>query len=243
MAGLQWPHCLDWCKRHIAVIEASMSEYPLSPDSWESLRIRLEVVYRELACLDLLGDFDDNESQALQLIGEALALLESRMNCRHGTQELSLYNAPVLYDGTIGRPRYDLGYDIHREQLEFLLSKKFSVTAVAALLNVSVRTVRRRMEDNGLYVRSLYSTLSNDELDSVVISIQSRFGLCGNRQMMGHLFALGITVQQERVRESQRRVDPGGCAMRRMVAINRRKYRVNGPLALWHIDGNHKLVR
>uniref|UniRef100_A0A1X7TAD6 Uncharacterized protein n=1 Tax=Amphimedon queenslandica TaxID=400682 RepID=A0A1X7TAD6_AMPQE len=174
MAGLQWPHCLEWCKRHLAVLEASMSEYPLSPDSWESLKIRLEVVYRELACLDLLGDFDDNESQALKLIGEALALLESRMNSIHGTQELSLYNTPILYDGTIGRPRYD----IRREQLEFLLSKRFTVTAVAALLNVSVRTVRRRMEDNGLYVRSLYSTLSNDELDSVVISIQSRFGLC-----------------------------------------------------------------
>ena len=60
------------------------------------------------------------------------------------------------------------------EQLEFLLSKKFPVTAVAAFLNVSVRTVRRRLKDNGLYVRSLYSTLSNDELDSI------RFGLCGN---------------------------------------------------------------
>ena len=66
------------------------------------------MVYRELACLDLLGDFDDNKSQGLQLIGEALALLESRMNSRDGTQELSLYNTP-----TIGRSRYD----IRREQL------------------------------------------------------------------------------------------------------------------------------
>ena len=202
-----------------------MSECPLSPDSLEFLKIRLEVVYRELACLDLLGDFiADNESQALQLIGEALALLELRMNSRDGTQELSLYNTPILYDGTIGRPRYD----IPREQLEFLLSRKFSVTAVAALLNVSVRTVRRRMEDNGLYVRSLYSTLSNDELDSIVSSIQSRFGLCGNRQMMGHLFALGITVQQERVRESQRRVDPGGCRWSLLIGANTEL------MVLWH---------
>ena len=73
--------------------------------------------------------------------------------------------------------------------------------------------------------------------------IQSRFGLCGNRQMMGHLLTFGVRVQQERLRESQRRVDPGGCAMRRMVTINRRKYKVNGPLALWHIDSNHKLIR
>ena len=51
--------------------------------------------------------------------------------------------------------------------------------------------------------------------------------------MLGHLLALGIRigVQQDRVRESQRRIDPGGYAMRRMVAIRRHKYKVNGPLA------------
>ena len=54
---------------------------------------------------------------------------------------------------------------------------------------------------------------------------------------MGHLFVLGITVRHERVRESQRQVDPGGCAMRRTVAINQHKYGINGPFTLWHIDG------
>ena len=43
-----------------AVLEASMSECPLSPYSLESLKTRLEVVYWELACLDLLGDFAYN---------------------------------------------------------------------------------------------------------------------------------------------------------------------------------------
>ena len=66
---------------------------------------------------------------------------------------------------------------------------------------------------------------------------------CGYRQMQGHLTAQGIRVQQGRVRESQRRVDPGGCIMRRLSSINCRVYRVNGPLAQWHIDGNHKLIR
>lgn len=238
MAGQhQWPHCLEWCRRQLEIIEASMNEDLSSADSYETVKARLEVVYRELACLDVLGDLGDNEShQALQLIREALALLESTVE---STGQSSLYRSPLVHDGAIGRPRYD----IRPEQLEFLLTKKFTVTTVAALLNVSVRTVRRRMEQYGLYVHNLYSTLSDDQLDSVVTRIQSRFGVCGNRQMMGHLLASGIRVQQDRVRESQRRVDPGGCAMRRMVAINRRKYKVNGPLALWHIDGNHKLIR
>ena len=144
-----------------------MGEVTWSSDSFEYVKTRLEVVYREMACLDLLGDFGENESQAIQLMGEALALLEPRID---SSQQSSLYHIPLVYNGTVGRPRYD----IHCEQIEFLLSKKFPVTTVAALLNVSVRTVRRRMEENSLYIRSLYSTLSDDELDSVVINIQSR---------------------------------------------------------------------
>jgi hypothetical protein len=31
--------------------------------------------------------------------------------------------------------------------------------------------------------------------------------------------------------------------MRRLRAVNRRRYQVPAPLALWHIDGNHKLIR
>ena len=90
-----------------------------------------------------------------------------------------------------------------------------------------------------IYIR----LLSDDQLDSVVTRIQSRFGV---RQPADDGSFIGFwyqSTQQDCVRESQRRVDPGGCAMRRMVAINCRKYKVNGPLALWHIDGNCKLIR
>ena len=93
------------------------------------LLCRLEVVYRELACLDVLGDLGDNESQALQLIREALAPLESTVE---STGQSSLYRSPFVHDGAIGRPKYD----IRPEQLEFLLTKKITVTTVAVLLNV-----------------------------------------------------------------------------------------------------------
>ena len=39
------------------------------------------------------------------------------------------------------------------------------------------------------------------------------------------------------------RVDPEGVVLRWREAIQQRKYRVSSPLALWHIDGNHKLIR
>ena len=72
---------------------------------------------------------------------------------------------------------------------------------------------------------------------------ENEFPLCGNRLMRGHLLALGLRVQQQRIRESQRRVDHDGSMMRRLSTVYRRVYRVSGPKALYHIDGNHKLIR
>lgn len=63
--------------------------------------------------------------------------------------------------------------------------------------------------------------------------------------MTGFLQSRGLRFQQKRIREAMRRVYPAGVILRalEMRTIHRRKYRVPGPLALWHIDGNHKLVR
>ena len=85
--------------------------------------------------------------------------------------------------------------------------------------------------------------LCDADLDAIVAEILLQFPTCGNRQMLGYLLARGVRVQQHRVREAQRRVDPSGSIMRRLFSINRRTYQVNGPLALWHIDGNHKMIR
>ena len=124
-----------------------------------------------------------------------------------------------------------------------MLEAQFSVPRIAIILGVSIRTVRRRMSDYNLTVRMFYANISDEELDRIVAEIQQQFPTCGNRQMQGHLLSRGIRVQQHRVRESQRRVDPAGSIMRRLRIIHRRRYHVNGPQALWHIDGNHKLIR
>lgn len=63
--------------------------------------------------------------------------------------------------------------------------------------------------------------------------------------MTGFLLARGLRVQQERIRESMRRVDPEGVLLRalQLNTVNRGQYSVYSPLALWHIDTNHKLIR
>ena len=59
----------------------------------------------------------------------------------------------------------------------------------------------------------------------------------------GELVAQGIRVQRHRLRSSVKRVDPVGRRLRAFTNIHRRIYNVHSPLALWHIDGNHKLIR
>lgn len=141
--------------------------------------------------------------------------------------------------GAVGRP----GFDVSLQQLFFLVENGFSVPQISDMIGVSVRTVRRRVSEFGLSIRAQYSTITNDELDRLVREFQVQYPLCGNRQMSGHLLSRGYRVQQNRVRESQRRVDPDGAIIRHLHVLNRREYSVPAPRSLYHIDGYHKLIR
>ena len=63
--------------------------------------------------------------------------------------------------------------------------------------------------------------------------------------MKGHLNGKSVNVTRGRVRSSIRRVDPVDILSRTTqgTLIIRRKYHVPGSLALWHVGGNHKLIR
>lgn len=59
----------------------------------------------------------------------------------------------------------------------------------------------------------------------------------------GCLLSKNILIQRDRIRDAIRRVDPNGVSERRKQSLHRREYYVPGPNSLWHIDGNHKLIR
>ena len=61
--------------------------------------------------------------------------------------------------------------------------------------------------------------------------------------LAGYLCSEGIRVPRSRLRASLHRVDPSGVADRRSCTIRRRVYSVPHPNYIWHIDGNHKLIR
>ena len=119
----------------------------------------------------------------------------------------------------------------------------FDFPSIATMLGVSLRTVRRHMDEYSLTVHSCYTDIDDARLDHIVRELKEQIPNSGYRMVDGLLRQHGIRVQQLRVRESIHRTDPNGTIVRHADFIQRRKYHVPGPQSLWHIDGNHKLIR
>ena len=145
-------------------------------------------------------------------------------------------SACVIPTSHRGRPRLD----VSEEQLVHLLSLRFTCPAIASMLGVSLRTLRRRMTELGFSVCDFYSTISDYDLDLAISALRVQYPNSGYRMMV---LQQGVRVKQIQLRESMHCVDPNGIAIRWRECIRRRQYNVPYPLALWHLDGNHKLIR
>ena len=191
--------------------------------------------------LDVLNRYADSLGTIVDLNQIHFLLREARdCLCAHSSSSTAR-TAEMAFSGQPGRPRYR----ITEEQIQFLIDRRFTVREIASLLGVGIRTVERRMNEFGLSIGRCYSTITDVELDSVVENIIRSFPNTGYKRMSGFLTSRGLRIQQNRIRSSMRRVHPEGCLLRalEMNTLQRRCYRVYGPLALWHIDGNHKLIR
>ena len=148
---------------------------------------------------------------------------------------------PLIKTGFKGRPKFDIPI----EQLVYLLENGFKVTDIASLLCVSEKTIHRRLQENGMSVHGTYEKLTDEDLDVIVKNILQEFPNSGYKSMRGHLLSRGHKIQEIRVRESMRRCDPEGTVVRALQirVTHRRSYNVRAPLSLWHMDGNHKLIR
>ena len=89
----------------------------------------------------------------------------------------------------------------------------------------------------------MYSSISDEELDQLVADARNENPSIGIRMLKGYLQSKGFRIQRERVRSALLRIDPIGLVDRWQRTVKRRKYNVKYPLSLWHIDGNHKLIR
>ena len=94
-----------------------------------------------------------------------------------------MYVCRLLRTNSLGRPQLD----IQKEQLEYFLQMGFKCSQVAAIIGMSLSSIRRRMTDNGLSITSLYSNITDQELDLCIKQIKQEFPCCGYRLMQGHL--------------------------------------------------------
>ena len=117
-------------------------------------------------------------------------------------------NRPMIVTGNEGRPKIY----ISRNQLEYFLEKGFKGSDIARMLSVSNKTIYRRLQEFELPVRASYSDITEAELDAIILDILHNFPNCGYKSMRGHLLCKGHKVQEERIREAMRRVDPEGNA-------------------------------
>ena len=175
--------------------------------------------------------------EVMSLVRQAVQLTES------GTDSSSnvSFQADFVDTGQRGRPRYSISID----QLEFLLDMRFTSGEIASMFGVSESTVKRRIQEFYSFVKKKYSDIFDETLDGIVERLMREFPNCGYKRMTGFLIDAGHRFQQRRIRECMRRVNPDGVFLRahELRAVRRRRYQVRGPLALWHVDGNHKLIR
>ncbi|XP_035465165.1 uncharacterized protein LOC118285561 [Scophthalmus maximus] len=143
----------------------------------------------------------------------------------------------------VGRPKLD----VSRDELEDLIDMDLSVPCISRTLGISVKTVRRRMQQWGLSIKESYSKVTDDELDFMVAAIRADSPNLGQRMMKGRLKALGHRVQWTRVWESMHRVDKPAAGDGPIdLGCDGRTRTTNGdqaPLSLVHVNTNHELIR
>ena len=138
-----------------------------------------------------------------------------------------------------GRPKLH----IPRICLLQLRETGFSWNQIARILMVSKWTILRRVREFELEGVRRFSNISDEELNNIVSSFFQEHGnFVGFSLIQGHLQSIGINVQQRRLRQSIREVDPYNTQIRYALVISRRAYNVRAPNSLWHIDGHHSLV-
>ena len=157
------------------------------PRTLDSLVTQVDLLLQHLHRLEV-------DEELVQETAQALAVLSQHEEA----ESLGSRRPSVDSTTTGGRPRYN----ISQQQLEHLLNLNFDCPTIASMFGVSLRTIRRRMTEYHLSVKSRYSTMDNDELDGVVKEMKEQFPNSGYRIMDGLLRQQSIRIQQSRIREA-----------------------------------------
>ena len=147
--------------------------------------MHLEILIQTLERLNVTENLVDLFRRALSFLQDICENDSQKVVNPVALCQVMDYNAGCA---VIGRPRFV----IQEELLEQLLEMNFNCNVIAKLLGVSLRTVRRRMEEYGLSVRSRYSTISDENLDQLVMHLKHYYPSSGYRIIHGILKAKDI---------------------------------------------------
>ena len=128
------------------------------------------------------------------------------------------------------------------DDIQDLRHLNFKWTKIASILGISRATLYRKLEEEGISSND-YSSLTDSQLDEVIISIKRDHPNDGEVLLKGHLLRQGIRVPRQALRNAIHRVDHENTVARRRIAVRRRIYSVPHPNYMWHIDSHHKLIR
>lgn len=188
----------------------------------------------------VLGAESRSFSEQLVQIEESLKALQLQI-----FEKMRMLNSVRLQcpmeQGNIGRPRFIITH----QQISYLRDFSFKWTEIAELLGVSISKLNRHRSSLGLGSDDTprFKAISDPDLDVLVRDIVRQLPFSSIRMVQGEMESRGIHVQRERVRASLHRVDSLNIRARLQHVVERRQYRVPGPNSLWHINGNHKLIR
>lgn len=156
-------------------------------------------------------------------------------------ESISSYKAPRVKN-SIGKGRPSVM--IEKEKIEFLRELRFSWTKIAELFGVCRRTLYTiRSEYDMVGSDSVFTQISDQELCEQARAIKQDMPEIGYNMMRGVLRSRGIHVSIPRIQQCVSTIDPINTALRWAAPTSRRSYNVPYPNFIWHLDGNHKLIR
>ena len=154
----------------------------------ENLCMHVDILIR---LLDRLGTTPEG---TINLLRYVLSLLEDIAESEGDDSQFISTPVPHVEQSLKpGRPKFI----VSEEVLTRLLDMNFGCPTIARLFGVSLRTIRRRMTEYGLSVKSTYSSISDQELDKLVSEFKQYYPASGYRNMDGILRGIGIKVQQQ----------------------------------------------
>ena len=207
-----------------------------SKPDWETgdyLKYQLDVLQNHSILLSNL----ENENILMAVVSKLRKVFN--LLCQEQEEPSNNYRASKERKGQPGPPKLN----ISEEQLEYFFENGFNCVDISNMLGVSLSTVRHRMSDFSILTSKPFYNISDDDLSKVISEIKEEWPRSGYRMVQGFLRAKGMRIPQQRVRTIMRQIDPIGTVARWSYTVKRRVYSVSGPNALWHIDGNHKLIR